>query len=308
MFRGTAPRLTLIALITAIAVYVAVPAQAAAEHRIRVSDSAFNPVPADVEAGDTVVWELLPSAQLTHTVTSEDGLFRAVLTPGSASTEFRYTFNTAGKYTYFCENHLQSNFMAGQVRVVEPPPPPTTTTTTEPPPTTTTTEPPPTTTTTVTAPPPTTTTTRPRATTTTTRPPATSPTTGPPASASDDDPATTDTTARATTTSGKPTTTTTGKKKPGPTTTTRAPETTTSSTAPALPAEWIPTPDIVPDDSPTTSTTSPDTEAAASHRPTSPRGKGGGGFPVPAAAALGLLVLGGAVWVWYHRSSRYLPA
>jgi plastocyanin len=311
MSRGTAPRLTLITLATAAALYVAVPlagpVSAAAEHRIRVTDSAFDPVPIDVDKGDTVVWELQPSAQLTHTVTSEDGLFRAELVPGSANTEFRYTFNTANKYTYFCENHLQSNFMAGQVRVAETAPPPTTTTTTEPPTTTTTTAPPPTTTTTAPPPPPpTTTTTRPRATTTTTRPPATSPTTEAPAQASTDKPDTTSTTARGTTTSGKPTTTTAGKKKPS-TTTTQAPETTTSS-VPALPADWIPTPDIVPDDAATTTTTSPDTEAAASSKPKGGKGGGGGGFPLAGAGILGLLVVGGAGWGWYHRSSRYLPA
>ncbi len=306
MSRGTAPRLTLIALVTAAAVSVAVPlagpASAAAEHRIRVTDSAFDPVPADIDQGDTVVWVLQPSAQLTHTVTSEDGLFRAVLVPNSANTEFSYTFNAAGKFTYFCENHLQSNFMAGQVRVAELAPSTTTTTTTEPPPTTTTTAPPPTTTTA--PPPPTTTTTRPRSTTTTTRPPATPPSTEAPAQTSTDKPDTTSTTARATTTSGKPTTTTTGKKKPS-TTTTQAPETTTSS-VPALPADWIPTPDIVPDDASTTTTTSPDTEAAASSKPKS--GKGGGGFPLAGAGILGLLLVGGAGWGWYHRSSRYLPA
>jgi plastocyanin len=307
MSRGTAPRLTLIALVTAAVAYVAVPlagpANAAAEHRIRVTDSAFDPVPADVEQGDTVIWVLQPSAQLTHTVTSEDGLFRAELVPNSANTEFSYTFNAAGKFTYFCENHLQSNFMAGQIRVAETPPPPTTTTTTEPPPTTTTTAPPPTTTTTA-APPPTTTTTRPRSTTTTTRPPATEPTTEPPAQASTEKPDTTSTTARGTTTPGKPTTTTSGKKKPS-TTTTQALETTTSST---LPAEWIPTPDIVPDDASTTTSTSPDTEEAASSKPKSGNGGGGGGFPLAGVGILGLLVVGGAGWGWYHRSSRYLPA
>ncbi len=309
MFRGTAPRLAILLLASAAVLPVTAPAQAAPpqERTVRVFDFAYDPVPIQVEAGDTVVWVLDQSAQATHSVTSDDdGGFTADLVPGTPDNVFRRKFTTAGKFAYYCRFHLFSNSMVGQVQVTDPPPP-TTTTTTEPP-TTTTTAPPPTTTTTAPPPPPTTTTTRPRPTTTTTQPPAAPPTTQPPASASTDDHDTTDTTARATTTTGKPTTTTTGKKKPAATTTTKAPETTTTSAAPALPAEWIPTPDLVPGGAPTTTTTEPGTEVAAGHESKKGKGGGGGGFPVAVAGALGLLVLGGGVWAWYHRSSRYLPA
>ena len=322
MFRGTAPRLTLIALVSATAAYVAVPFALpvqAAERTVRVGDNFFDPRPIDVEAGDTVVWMLDQAAQAGHSVTldadgnndfddNNDGQFdlSTDLAPNTPSTVFRHTFEKAGQFNYFCRFHLVSDNMAGSVRVQDPPPPPPppTTTTTAPPPTTTTTAPPDTTTTTLPAPPPTTATTRPRATTSTTRPPAPTPTTQPPAAASGE---TTDTTGRATTTKDKPTTTT-GKKKP--TTTTKPPETTTTTVAaPALPADWIPTPDIVPGDA-TTTTTGPDLEAALASRPKAPKGGGGGGgFPVTGAlAALGALVLGGVGYAWHHRSSRYLPA
>jgi plastocyanin len=282
------------------------------DRTVRVFDFGFDPASLDVEAGDTVVWVLDQAASGPHQITLDaDGngdfdddnngefdLSSADLAPNST---LRHTFDQAGKYSYFCKYHLVSQGMAGTVQVAAPP----TTTTTEPP-TTTTTAPPATTTTTAPAPPPpppTTTTTRPRSTTTTA--PASTPTTQPPASTSNDKPATTDTTARATTTTGKATTTT-AKKKPG-TTTTKPPETTTTSAPPALPAEWIPTPDMVPDGSPTTTTTAAPLQAAANHQPKNPKG-GGSGLPIAAGGAAGVLLLGALGWAWYHRSSRYLPA
>ncbi|MGH9039742.1 MAG: hypothetical protein ACRDZ3_05885 [Acidimicrobiia bacterium] len=312
MMRGTAPRLTVLALVSATAAYVAVPfalpVQAAETKTVTVTDSGFKEQSIKIEVGDTVRWERDPAAQANHTVSSnQDGGFHHDFPAGSTD-GFQRAFNNAGTFGYICLIH--GNQMIGVIEVAEAPPP--TTTTTEPPPTTTTTAPPATTTTTAppattttTAPPPTTTTTRPRATTTTTRPPAPTPTTQPPAAASGE---TTDTTARATTTTRKPTTNT-GKKKP--TTTTKPPETTTTTVAaPALPADWIPTPDIVPGDA-TTTTTGPDLEAALTSRPKAPRGgSGGGGFPIPMAGAmvLGALILGGGGYAWHHRSSRYLPA
>lgn len=317
MFRSTAPRLAMATLVVAAMVPLALPASGAnaapKEGRVRVSDlvlqpggghtGGFNPVTVQVEAGDTVVWVLDQGAG-QHTVSSnEDGGFHEVLGGPDKPTEYQRPFTTPGTYTYGCVFHADQG-MIGYVEVTEPAPPPPTTTTTEAP-TTTTTAPPDTTTTTAPAPPPpTTTTTRPRSTTTTTRP-ATTPATQPPASASDDEPDTTNTTARATTTTAKATTTTWKKK---PTTTTKPPETTTTSAPPALPAEWIPTPDMVPDGSPTTTTTAPELQAAADHRPKSGKGGGGGGLPVAGAAGLGVLLLGGLGWAWYHRSSRYLPA
>lgn len=311
MSRGTAPRLAMIALASAALLPFAASADAAPpqEVEVLVADFKYEPADREVVAGDTVKWVLDSQATTSHSITLDangdgqiptQGDVSQDLVPGTADTTFSWRFDksSSGPYQYFCRFHPAS--MRGQVLVNEAPPPPTTTTT-EPPTTTTTTAPAPTTTTTM-APPPTTTTTRPRSTTTTTRPAAT-PTTQPPASASDDEPDTTNTTARATTTTGKATTTT-GKKKP--TTTTKPPETTTTSAPPALPADWIPTPEMSPDGSPTTTTTAPELQAAAGHRPKS--GKGGG-FPVTGAAgALAVLLLGGGGWAWYHRSSRYLPA
>jgi plastocyanin len=324
MSRSTAPRMAMATLVLAAVAPLALPIGANAapeEERVRVSDlvvqpdgsrtGGFSPVPVEVEAGGTVVWVLDPGAG-RHTVSSnEDGRFHAVLGGGDGPTTYSRPFNTPGTYTYHCLVHADQG-MSGQVEVTEPPPPPppTTTTTTEPPPTTTTTtEPPPTTTTTM-APAPTTTTTQPPGTTSTTRRPPGTTTTQPPASASGGTPGTTSTTARSTTTTGKPTpgkatTSSTAKKKPASTTTTMAPETTTTL---ALPADWIPTPDMVPDGSPTTTTTGPETEAAAGSRPKGGRGGGGGGLPTAGILGLAVLLLGGGGWAWYHRSSRYLPA
>ncbi|MGH8993153.1 MAG: plastocyanin/azurin family copper-binding protein [Acidimicrobiia bacterium] len=321
MFRGTAPRLTLLALVSAIALPCAVafapPAQAEPiEHKVTAANTAFTPREREINANDTVTW-ILGQGETSHAVTLDrngdgeltDAEWAQTVELDANSPTFSHTFTTAGNYGYVCYHHLSSG-MTGVVRVAAepPPPPPTTTTTTAPPPTTTTTTAPPPTTTTTTAPPAPTTTTRPRSTTTTTQPPAAPPTTQPPAQASTGNP-TTDTTARATTTTAKkPSTTTTAKKK-GSTTTTKAPETTTT-TALALPAEWIPTPDITPDGEPTTTTTEPDFEAALTSPPKAPKGGGGGGggFPAAGAAGLGLLLLGGLGYAWYHRSSRYLPA
>jgi plastocyanin len=325
MLRGIAPRLAMLVLLSAAVFPLASPAGAAPPARERTVDVhslVFDPVPIRVEAGQTVFWVRAPGAQGDHSVTSVDGDFSYDLLSGG-DTEVSHPFTTARTYDYVCRFHWQEG-MAGRVEVIEPSP---TTTTTEPPTTTTTERP-----TTTTTAPPTTTTTRPPATTTTTSPPATSPpatsppatrppaappTTQapgpqPPASASTDRLDTTSTTARATTTTAKPkaTTTTAAKKKPAPTTTTNPPETATTSAPLEIPADWIPTPDIVPDGSATTTTTGPELETAADHRPKRGKGGGGGGFPFPiaGAAALGVLVLGGGGWAWYHRSSRYLPA
>jgi len=318
MSRRTAPRLVMVTLIVAAAVPFAVTGAQAAdplEHEILIHDTPdlrFEPGSVEIMRGEKVTWKLHPSSTAVHSIAldaNNDGdidqqdQFSGDLAPGTDS-KFSWTFDQASPgnpYTFVCLKHL----MTGTVRVKEPAPPPTTTTT-APPTTTTTTQPPATTTTT--APPPTTATTRPPATTTTTRrAPAPTTTTQPPASASSGTPSTTTTTARATTTTGKATTSTTDKKKPTTTTATAAPAAPDTTTTSALSAEWIPTPDMVPDGSPTTTTTAPEMQAAASPR-RGGKGGGGGGLPAAGALALAVLALGGAGWAWYHRSSRYLPA
>ncbi|HEY3237923.1 MAG TPA: cupredoxin domain-containing protein, partial [Acidimicrobiia bacterium] len=127
MSRSTAPRLVVALLAVAALVPLALPAEADTtprkERTVRVFDFAFDPVPVDVEAGDTVIWVLDQSAQNAHSVTSDDdGGFSQDLAPGSPSTVFRHTFDVAGKYAYYCRFHLFSNSMVGQVQVTDPPP------------------------------------------------------------------------------------------------------------------------------------------------------------------------------------------
>jgi plastocyanin len=51
-------------------------------------------------AGTTVIWH--NSDSVTHTVTSDTGLFDSPL-PGGA--DFQFTFDKAGTYPYYCRPH-----------------------------------------------------------------------------------------------------------------------------------------------------------------------------------------------------------
>ncbi len=70
---------------------------------------AFSPKDLEIETGTTVHW--LNNDFVPHTVTSEsgpdvltpDGVFRSPFL--SAGQSFDFTFNTAGKYYYYCEVH-----------------------------------------------------------------------------------------------------------------------------------------------------------------------------------------------------------
>jgi len=72
----------------------------AANIDVRVEDSFFDPPQLAINVGDTVVWTGFGAQD--HTVTSDDNLFNSVVL---YSDVFSFTFNQAGTYPYFCENH-----------------------------------------------------------------------------------------------------------------------------------------------------------------------------------------------------------
>lgn len=69
-------------------------------HRIEMQNMRFGPVPANIRAGDTIVWvnrDLVP-----HTATARDRSFDVVIPPrGSASTVAR----RAGTIAFYCRYH-----------------------------------------------------------------------------------------------------------------------------------------------------------------------------------------------------------
>src|SRR5436190_4194381 len=81
---------------------------------VRVEDSFFDPFQLAVNAGDTVVWNGFGAQD--HTVTSDDGLFNALVFFGDV---FSYTFSDVGTFPYYCENHggAGGSGMAGTIFV-----------------------------------------------------------------------------------------------------------------------------------------------------------------------------------------------
>lgn len=103
---------------------------------------------------------------------------------------------------------------------------------------------------------------------------------------------------------------------PAPTTTTAVPETTTTTTTPPTPVEaWLgpaasapspptpPAPEVAPPAEPPT-----DENAVTAVLEEQKGGSDDKGLLIAAAGAGGVALLGGGLWAWYHRSSRYLPA
>ena len=85
-----------------------------ATYFVRVEDSFFDPFQLAVNAGDTVVWNGFGAQD--HTVTSDDGLFNALVFFGDV---FSYTFSDVGTFPYYCENHggAGGSGMAGTIFV-----------------------------------------------------------------------------------------------------------------------------------------------------------------------------------------------
>jgi plastocyanin len=82
---------------------------------VRIANRAFSPSSISVATGATVVWTNNDSDP--HTVTASAGGFDSGrFSPGAS---YRHTFNTAGRFSYFCDLHPS---MVGVVVVTSPPP------------------------------------------------------------------------------------------------------------------------------------------------------------------------------------------
>ncbi|HEV7686529.1 MAG TPA: cupredoxin domain-containing protein, partial [Acidimicrobiia bacterium] len=179
--RALLPLSVALAAVLAASLAPAVPAGAANMAGVIVRDSNFSPTPITIQTGDTVVFAKAQDAQLTHSVTSDSGVFDQEL---STNQYVGLRFQQAGTYPYYCKYHGAPGGagMAGVIYVQDSGAT-TTTATTAPGATTTTTVPGATTTTgptTTTTKPTTTTTKPPKPTTTTTTKPPTTTTTAPP--------------------------------------------------------------------------------------------------------------------------------
>jgi plastocyanin len=73
----------------------------------------FNPKTVTVPAGEKVTWT---NAGGSHNVKFDDGSFEQPSNPDSSSWTASRTFNTAGTYTYYCEQHGSSG-MTGTIVV-----------------------------------------------------------------------------------------------------------------------------------------------------------------------------------------------
>jgi plastocyanin len=108
------------ALALGLAIVVTVPSDAlAADAQVSVVEPSdqlswrYDPDKTSITAGSTVTWT--NNGSTTVTVTSADGLFSSdSLAPGSS---FSYTFDTPGKYRYFCVPYPH---MKGEITVTQP--------------------------------------------------------------------------------------------------------------------------------------------------------------------------------------------
>jgi plastocyanin len=105
------------ALVLLVPLAVAAPASAQGPE-VEVVDSAFQPSSLQVNPGDTVIWDFTAGG---HTTTSRSGQPESWNSdpsgPGfnSAGDRFSQTFDTPGRYQYFCIPH--EPFMRGVVQV-----------------------------------------------------------------------------------------------------------------------------------------------------------------------------------------------
>ena len=75
----------------------------AATTSVGIIDNAYVPPTIEVQAGDTVQWNVSETALENHTVTADDGLFDSGQL--SAGQTFSRVFNIEGTFAYHCEVH-----------------------------------------------------------------------------------------------------------------------------------------------------------------------------------------------------------
>ncbi len=68
---------------------------------VTIRDRQFSPSTLTVKKGQTVVW--VNNDELDHTVQASDGSFASGTLKKKGA--FRYTFQTVGKFSYFCKFH-----------------------------------------------------------------------------------------------------------------------------------------------------------------------------------------------------------
>jgi len=99
---------------------LAVPAPALAANRdVNVGDDFFDPVPVEIQPGDSVTWRWSGSDDHSvRAVANQTESFRSATVRGAGKT-FAHTFAKRGRFTYFCEVHPAT--MRGSVEVGSPP-------------------------------------------------------------------------------------------------------------------------------------------------------------------------------------------
>ncbi len=123
----SAPRLPSISppvlwLLAVLAVFLAVPARGAnVDVTVGGAATVFTPATVNIQTGDSVTWR---NAGGSHNVRADDNTFSNGLS--DIAWTFVHTFNTAGTFAYYCDNHGAPGGlgMAGVVHVTAVTPPP----------------------------------------------------------------------------------------------------------------------------------------------------------------------------------------
>jgi plastocyanin len=102
---------------------VAAPAAGGADQAVTASGTSFNPASVSVSVGEKVTWT---NTGGQHNVRFDNGSYEMPMNPEFAPWTVERTFNTAGTFSYYCEQHGGPNGvgMAGTVTVTDTSPAP----------------------------------------------------------------------------------------------------------------------------------------------------------------------------------------
>jgi len=104
-------RFAALALVASVAPLSSGVAAAARLHVVAIDRMAFGPVPADIHAGDTILW--VNHDMFQHSATANDRSFDVDLAPGKSS---RTVVKKAGAVPFFCKYHPG---MKGVIRIAK---------------------------------------------------------------------------------------------------------------------------------------------------------------------------------------------